>query len=312
MKGQEKFESQFIIHYYLNDDSHSMNAFVRNAIEKDFLNIINTIGSLFGFEIKLESMAAKEGGFIEILDIIEAHPVSSTIVVSSVGYAIKQLQELIKYYLSGTYKKNKLENEKLELEILKLKKESAGIDDNQLEQKLARPISNYYAKIEKYEKIRAVGFVNEVNNEYVVQRDEFRDFILVDDKEEEIDDDANIELISPVLKEGRYKWRGIYRNESIDFSMGDSKFKNDIIGGRYDFGNGSFINCQLCITKTYDEFGNECKNRSYRVAKVYETKRDILNNWVATNKGIKKQKNKFKDSFKGKNLFSDLEDEETK
>lgn len=309
MKGQEKFESQFIIHYYLNDDSHSMNAFVRNAMEKDFLSIVNTISSSLNLKIELESRAAKEGGFIEILDIIEAHPVSSTIIVSSAGYAIKRFLE---YLLTGAYKKNKLENEKLELEILKLKKESAGIDDNQLEQKLARPISNYYAKIEKYEKIRAVGFGNEVNNEYVVQRDEFRDFILVDDKEEEIDDDANIELISPVLKEGRYKWRGIYRNESIDFSMGDSKFKNDIIGGRYDFGNGSFINCQLCITKTYDEFGNECKNRSYRVAKVYETKRDILNNWVATNKGIKKQKNKFKDSFKGKNLFSDLEDEEKK
>ena len=309
MKGQEKFESQFIIHYYLNDDSHSMNTFVRNAMEKDFLSIVNTISSSLNLKIELESRAAKEGGFIEILDIIEAHPVSSTIIVSSAGYAIKRFLE---YLLTGAYKKNKLENEKLELEILKLKKDSTEIDDNQLEQKLARPISNYYAKIEKYEKIRAVGFGNEVNNEYVVQRDEFRDFILVDDKGEEIDDDANIELISPVLKEGRYKWRGIYRNESIDFSMGDSKFKNDIIGGRYDFGNGSFINCQLCITKTYDEFGNECKNRSYRVAKVYEAKRDILNNWVATNKGIKKQKNKFKDSFKGKNLFSDLEDEETK
>ena len=309
MKGQEKFESQFIIHYYLNDDSHSMNTFVRNAMEKDFLSIVNTISSSLNLKIELESRAAKEGGFIEILDIIEAHPVSSTIIVSSAGYAIKRFLE---YLLTGAYKKNKLENEKLELEILKLKKDSTEIDDNQLEQKLARPISNYYAKIEKYEKIRAVGFGNEVNNEYVVQRDEFRDFILVDDKGEEIDDDANIELISPVLKEGRYKWRGIYRNESIDFSMGDSKFKNDIIGGRYDFGNGSFINCQLCITKTYDEFGNECKNRSYRVAKVYEAKRDILNNWVATNKGIKKQKNKFKDSFKGKNLFSDLEDEDTK
>ena len=309
MKGQEKFESQFIIHYYLNDDSHSMNAFVRNAMEKDFLSIVNTISSSLNLKIELESRAAKEGGFIEILDIIEAYPVSSAIIVSSAGYVIKRFLE---YRLTGAYKKNKLENEKLELEILKLKKESAGIDENQLEQKLARPISDYYAKIEKYEKIRAVGFGNEVNNEYVVQRDEFRDFILIDDKEEEVDDDASIEIISPVLKEGRYKWRGIYKNESIDFSMGDSKFKNDIIDGRYDFGNGSFINCQLFITKTYDEFGNECKNRSYRVAKVYETKRDILNNWVATNKGIKKQKNKFKDSFKGKNLFSDLEDEETK
>lgn len=309
MKGQEKFESQFIIHYYLNDDSHSMNAFVRNAMEKDFLNIVNTISSSLNLKIELESRAAKEGGFIEILDIIEAHPVSSTIIVSSAGYAIKRFLE---YLLTGAYKKNKLENEKLELEILKLKKESASIDENQLEQKLARPISNYYAKIEKYEKIRAVGFGNEINNEYVVQRDEFRNFILIDDKEEEVDDDANIEIISPVLKEGRYKWRGIYKNESIDFSMGDSKFKNDIIDGRYDFGNGSFINCQLFITKTYDEFGNECKNRSYRVAKVYETKRDNLNKWLATHKGLLKQKNNFKERIEPKDLFLDSYNKDTK
>lgn len=309
MKGQEKFESQFIIHYYLNDDLHSMNAFVRNAMEKDFLNIVNTISSSLNLKIELESRAAKEGGFIEILDIIEAYPVSSTIIVSSAGYAIKRFLE---YLLTGAYKKNKLENEKLELEILKLKKESAGVDDNQLEQKLARPISNYYAKIEKYEKIRAVGFGNEVNNEYVVQRDEFGDFILIDDKEEEVDDDANIEIISPVLKEGRYKWRGIYKNESIDFSMGDSKFKNDIIDGRYDFGNGSFINCQLFITKTYDEFGNECKNRSYRVAKVYETKRDNLNKWLATHKGLLKQKNNFKERIEPKDLFLDSYNKDTK
>ena len=309
MKGQEKFESQFIIHYYLNDDSHSMNAFVRNAMEKDFLNIVNTISCSLNLKIELESRAAKEGGFIEILDIIEAHPVSSTIIVSSAGYAIKRFLE---YLLTGAYKKNKLENEKLELEILKLKKESTGVDGNQLEQKLARPISNYYAKIEKYEKIRAVGFGNEVNNEYVVQRDEFRNFILIDDKEEEVDDDANIEIISPVLKEGRYKWRGIYKNESIDFSMGDSKFKNDIIDGRYDFGNGSFINCQLFITKTYDEFGNECKNRSYRVAKVYETKRDNLNKWLATHKGLLKQKNNFKERIEPKDLFLDSYNKDTK
>jgi len=286
-----------------------MNAFVRNAMEKDFLNIVNTISSSLNLKIELESRAAKEGGFIEILDIIEAHPVSSTIIVSSAGYAIKRFLE---YLLTGAYKKNKLENEKLELEILKLKKESASIDENQLEQKLARPISNYYAKIEKYEKIRAVGFGNEINNEYVVQRDEFRNFILIDDKEEEVDDDANIEIISPVLKEGRYKWRGIYKNESIDFSMGDSKFKNDIIDGRYDFGNGSFINCQLFITKTYDEFGNECKNRSYRVAKVYETKRDNLNKWLATHKGLLKQKNNFKERIEPKDLFLDSYNKDTK
>ena len=287
-----------------------MNTFVRNAIEKDFLNIINTISSLFGLEIKLESRAAKEGGFVEILDIMEAHPISSTIIASSVGYVIKQLLELIKYYLSDTHKKNKLEKEKLELEILKLKKEFREINDNQLEQKLARPLSNYYTKIEKYEKIQAVGFGNTTNNECIVQRDEFKKFILIDNKEEEMDDEANIELISPVLKEGKYRWRGIYKNKNIDFSMGDSKFKKDVIGGRYNFGNGSLINCQLYITKTYDDFGNECKNRNYRVAKVYEIKRDNLNS-LYTHNGLIKRKKNFKERIKPKNLFSDYYNKDT-
>lgn len=33
------------------------------------------------------------------------------------------------------------------------------------------------------------------------------------------DNDAMIEIISPVLKEGKYKWRGKYHNEKIDFSL---------------------------------------------------------------------------------------------
>lgn len=312
MKKEEQEKCQFIIHYYLADKSHSMDTFAKNSIEKDFLNIINVIKNEFNVEIKLESKVPKEGGFVEILDIIEAHPVASTIIASSVSYTIKQIAELIKYFLSGKYKKDKLEleksaleNEKLKLEISKLKNENT---DNQLEQKIARPLSNYYTKIEKYEKIEAVGFGKTINDEYKVERKDFKNFILSDDKETNIDDEANIELISPVLKEGKYRWRGIYKGEIVDFSMGDSKFKNDIINGRYGFGNGSFINCQLHITKTYDNFGNENKNRRiYRVTKVYETKRDNINSWSPTHKGILKKRAKFKEKSKPKGLFPDYE-----
>ncbi|ASM35835.1 Uncharacterised protein [Campylobacter sputorum subsp. bubulus] len=298
----ESYESQFIVHYYLNDNSHSINTLVRNSIEKDFLSIINVISSALNIEIKLESRVPEKGGFIEVLDIIESHPVASTLLT----YTVDKIIRLIKYILSGEYKKGKLELKKLELEISKLQNENAEkIDNNKLEQKVARPLSNYYTKIEKYEKIEAVGFGETKNDEFVVKRTEFRNFILTDGKEIEIDEEASIELISPVLKEGKHKWRGIYNGENIDFSMGDSKFKNDVIDGRYDFGNGSFIICELNITKTYDDFGNESKNRTYRVSKVYETKRDTLSDWEFTHKGIVKKRNKIKNSYKTPSLFSD-------
>lgn len=294
---------QFIVHYYLADDSHSMNTFIRNSIEKDFLNIINIISSILNVEIKLESKVPEKGGFIEFLDIIESHPVASTLFT----YTVDKIVRLIKYILSGEYKKGKLELKKLELEILKLKNEQTEQTDKQLEQKVARPLSNYYTKIEKYEKIEAVGFGKTIDDEHLVNRVEFKNFILSDDKEIEIDDDANIELISPVLKDGKHKWRGIYKGEKIDFSMGDSKFKNDVIDGRYDFGNGSFISCQLQITKTYDDFGNESKNRIYRVTKVYETKKDALSDKEFTHKGLLKRKRKFDENFKTPSLFPDDE-----
>ncbi|EAJ2334927.1 hypothetical protein C0O81_07665, partial [Campylobacter jejuni] len=53
----EYIKQNFQIHYYFDDNSHSMNAFVRNAMEKDFLNFINEIGNILDIKIKLESQA---------------------------------------------------------------------------------------------------------------------------------------------------------------------------------------------------------------------------------------------------------------
>ncbi|EAL1738045.1 hypothetical protein FC358_07330, partial [Campylobacter jejuni] len=61
----EYIKQNFQIHYYFDDNSHSMNAFVRNAMEKDFLNFINEIGNILDIKIKLESQAREEGGLKE-------------------------------------------------------------------------------------------------------------------------------------------------------------------------------------------------------------------------------------------------------
>lgn len=62
----EYIKQNFQIHYYFDDNSHSMNAFVRNAMEKDFLNFINEIGNILDIKIKLESQAREEGGLRKI------------------------------------------------------------------------------------------------------------------------------------------------------------------------------------------------------------------------------------------------------
>src|SRR5690606_9796803 len=80
-----------------------------------------------------------------------------------------------------------------------------------LEDKVVRKhVSNYYTKINGYAKVEKIGFNNLSNNsdEVVVPRSKFKDFILVDEKNVIEDDDAEIEIISPVLKEGTFNWRG--------------------------------------------------------------------------------------------------------
>lgn len=48
----EYIKQNFQIHYYFDDNSHSMNAFVRNAMEKDFLNFINEIGNILDINVR--------------------------------------------------------------------------------------------------------------------------------------------------------------------------------------------------------------------------------------------------------------------
>ena len=114
---------------------------------------------------------------------------------------------------------------------------------------------------------------------------------MIDDKAVTEDDDAEIEIISPVLKEGTFNWRGAYKDQGIDFSMGDAKFKTEVTHGQHQFASGFLMNCQLQITTTFDEFGDE-KRRSYSVRKVYAIKESGSTNYNLRPLGYKKKEEK--------------------
>lgn len=263
---------KFELHYYLKDNSHSMNAFVRNKAEKDFLEAIKRIGELLDSELKIETEAYQEGGLVEILAF-------SGVVLTFLSIAINNI--IITHYatrntqleaLDKKIKEQTLSN--LELDGYKKKLEIEEQIDKKLNDKLTQKyISNFYKKIDSYEKVEKIGYRSLENNEdeYIVERKDFKSFILHDDTTISEDDDATIEIISPVLKEGKYNWRGKYKNEKIDFSMADSKFKLEVIEGKHTFLNGSSISYHLEIKIIFDEFGDK-KNKNYRVLMVYGTK----------------------------------------
>lgn len=289
-----EIEKQLLqIHYYFTDESHSMDAFVRNAMEKYLLNLMKEIANILDVNINIDSEAKKQGSLIDTISV-------SQVVVGCIGSIIVPITI---YYLTGGFKKNKgmdldnaLKAQKLEMDKILTEKERIKL--HQLYKKLTinhksnRIVSNFYNKAEKYEKIEKIGYKTANQSEIVVERNKFKTFILTENKDIELIENAEIEIISPVLKEDEYKWKGIYNGNKIDFSMGDSSFKNDVITQKYNFINGTSIICDLEISRTFDEYGEEVKI-SYRVKKVVGTRLD--EKIELTKFGLKRKRQKEKD-----------------
>lgn len=272
----ENIKQNFQIHYCFDDDSHSMNAFIRNAMERDLLGLISEVGKTLNIDIQINSEAKKEGSLIDAFILLGG----------SLLYLKPSINQILAYYLTDGFHKNKemilknaLKKEELKRSKLQTQRERQEIESKTLQEynllesnhKINRHISNFYKKAKGYEKIRKIGYQFNHSSELVVTRDQFSSFIFDQKKDNEIIEDAEVEIISPVLKEGKYKWRGIYNGAIIDFSMGDNGFKKDIINQKHNFINGTTISCQLEISKTFDNYGEEIKTL-YRVKKVYNIK----------------------------------------
>ena len=119
------FTQKFELHYYLKDNSHAMNAFVRNKAEKDFLEAVKRIGELLDSELKIETEAYQEGGLIETLAF------SGFVIDRVLNYLSPALNDTITHYATrdtqaealdkkikeATLKNLELDNQQKELEI---------------------------------------------------------------------------------------------------------------------------------------------------------------------------------------------------
>lgn len=317
-------EGQLIkIHYYFDDDSHSMDAFVRNKMEREYLKVLGEIGRTFELDYSMETQARQEGGLIEIVEfLLRIDPNSLMYCLSAVKIAKffqPAVNEIATYYFTGKYKKDKLDREQEE-RIKKLKRENSSFDNEgferfleqcleKLEQnpKLKRSLSAFYSLAKQYPKIQKIGYQIDGNFESIIHREEFDDFI-VNDIEEDIDDyEAVIKIISPILNKSRGKWTGFYKEEVIHFFMDDKVFQEDIERGIYNFQNGTEILCYLKIEQTLDKNDDYILKKKYFVKKVEKIKVGEMERQVRLKSRNQKRQNIQKGLFDDDEYFGNGE-----
>lgn len=261
------------IHYWFIDDSHTMDAFIENRCEYELLGIIRELSKLYSLVIEVNTEPTAEGGLKKWFKIITKEENKKATITNAVIIAlitvilispISQISERLIDKIFEDKELQELEKEKLKLEIEKLKQETdkknVSLESNNL---IRKRKSNFYETLDNYSKIEKVSFA--ITNDYklnfhekTVLKDDFKKFILVsDDLEPEEIEDAIIEIVSPVLKKGKYKWVGIYQDESISFNMKSSEFKALVQRGEIEFKNGSSINCHLSIRRKINNEGEE-------------------------------------------------------
>ncbi|EHW0638303.1 hypothetical protein L3I77_004624, partial [Vibrio vulnificus] len=235
------------MHYYLENGSHSMDAIARNKCESEVLAIVQEIAKVLNTQIVIEAEAWKEGGLRDIWAFTNANAAVISVIVSIAGIVISripttdpELEQLQKEDLKLSILERRINLAKLQKEVEEdkvtqdtVEKVASLVDTNY---KVVTRKSNFYKQLNNTPKITKVGINGldkegeEAFKEAMVQRSDFKRFILHSNSlPVQIEDNAVIEIISPVLRKGRHKWKGIYKGESISFSMNDQDFKRDVL-----------------------------------------------------------------------------------
>jgi hypothetical protein len=276
------------LHYWFDDETHTMNAFTQNQCEFEFLCIIKELSKIFGVQVKVETEPPKEGGLERIYQIIQENPketlqfFSGVVGLLTVKLLITPLGEAV-----GVLFKKWAEQKFADPELIAIHKETAKVQLESLRAELElkrqkieeskvieKRRSNFFQQLEKYKKVEKVSAQlfdkhrTPVTDRHFVDRKNFPEFIMVSDEyEPEIHENAVIELISPVLKKGEYKWRGFYKGEPVSFSMKSAEFKTLVQTGQVEFKNGTSIDCFLEIRRKIDGEGN-IQNAEFNIIRV--------------------------------------------
>lgn len=296
--GGTQHPGEFKIHFHMEGGIHRMSAIHRHKAEGELLALLKEVSTVLGFHLDVETQAYGEGGVVEYLNLVVENKENIAWAVSILGTLLGAPFYLAK--IKQTKQQtllNELNIQKAKLEIKE--KEKAAADDDRrpvqnvplpleppptpdavaqgllTRKKIARRRSNYYAALLNDSKIQAIGFSSSHEKsaeEKVVTRDQFGDFVIAESAIDPLTyTHIPLEIVSPVLKSGAIKWRGIFEKKIVSFELQDESFRELVSGKRVQFQNGTTLICDFEVLQREDDTG-EIEIAGYAVTKVHEVK----------------------------------------
>ncbi|NOJ21205.1 hypothetical protein [Vibrio coralliilyticus] len=265
--------NKFQVHYYFNDDSHSMDALVRHQCEAEIIAILFEVATTIDENIQIESEAHQEGGLRDIWKVANANAGILSVIVGIASLAIpllpksdSELERLQKEELRLSIEERKLRIEKLKAEVKServtsetVSKVAEVVNENY---KVITRRSNLFKYLSAYPKVTKIGINgltesgSDAMPELHISRAVFKKFVLPSHRLPiQTIDDAVIEIVSPVLRQGNYRWKGIWQGQNISFTMKDISFKQDVLSKQISFQHGSCIRCVMNIRSKLDHIG---------------------------------------------------------
>ncbi|AVR45431.1 hypothetical protein C7S20_09195 [Christiangramia fulva] len=262
-------------HYCFKDNSHTIDSIIRNECEKEILHIYKEIANTLGLQLTLETFPTEEGGFKETWKFLGKNSVQITLIVSVAAIIISRFPVENKELTQLQIENLKLDNEIKRKELEKLNLDFIQ-DDSELDQqkvkdsieflnknyKISWRKSNLYKKLNNYQKVESIEvqrFEEEkpIGNSRKILKREFSKFILSSDDLPELKlENVVIDVISPALKRGKFRWKGFYNDEIINFLMDDVEFKNQVLRGEIHFSNRFSIEVEMTQGRKINQDGN--------------------------------------------------------
>lgn len=299
--GQEdaRDSGEFKVHYHLNGGAHRMDALVRNRAEGELLALLKEVGSVLGLPVHVETHAYGEGGLVEYLNLIFQNKEQITIAIAILTPLLGApfYFDKIKQSKQQTAL-NELNLKKFKLEIKEKEDAAAEREGNKIKEaksealaleapptateiaqalltrkKVARRRSNYYEILLMDSMIEAVGFAPTHSNDFPelkVPRSDFSAFVIAQSELEPlVYERISLEIVSPVLRSGLIKWRGIFEKKIVSFELQDQSFRNEVASQKVQFQNGTTLICDFEVHQREDDTG-EVEVAGYVVTKVFE------------------------------------------
>lgn len=292
MEDIKKLDAKILeIHYWLANNSHSMDAKVFYTCQQELLGLIEYVAKQFGVTICIETFPLEKGGIktwlkangVSLVAIPLIVTITGNILSSAPSEAIGEfVRHQVEEYLKSPEVKELevLRNEKekliLEAEIAKLKRKSATFQTQYTDTAIRVKRSNYYQKLINYKNLEKISFEQKDNPlkkrniwEGTVLKEHFSAYQIDSSDVDPVEHtEAMIEIVAPILKRSKRKWRGIYKKKDISFRMSDQEFQKDVYSRKISFFNGSVINCLLLEKQKINRDG-EVVTSEYEVIEVY-------------------------------------------